>query len=216
MASSILSYIPLVNRLVSPRGEARGVDVAPVEVHRVHADPEKRPRTLKHLLRANHANHSVVYHNLQYDNHMPHILCSAYLLGAPADHLHAVYDEEAVGLDPWRESPAEIVQADWRDFLGDKRYQRAYLDFFEDGLSSHRVGYEWKTVVEEYVFAGDKPLLHGLIGGCKPPSFSSSPSIRLAVVVSSRGERNKWATPSSTWATRTRWTAARSLWRPWP
>ena len=34
---------------------------------------EKRDRTLKHLLRANHHNYAVLYNNLQFHNHLPHV-----------------------------------------------------------------------------------------------------------------------------------------------
>lgn len=165
MASTILSWVPIVNRFVSNASQ-QSIDIPPVEVHNVDTAPDKRPRTLKHLLRANHANFSVVYHNLQFDNHMPHILSSAYLLGASVDQLHKIYEAEAEVLEPWPDSPSEIMEEDWRDFLGDRRYQRAYVDFFEDALAM-RFAYDWKKVVEEYMFKGDKPLAHGLIGGRK-------------------------------------------------
>src|SRR3569833_2631355 len=142
MASNLLSYVPLVGRLVAS-GDVQIIQLDPVEVHNVETDPDKRPRTLKHLLRANHVNHSIVYHNLQFDNHMAHILSSAYLLGASVSQLHHIYDEEAASLEPWRESPAEVTESDWRDFLGDKHYQRAYIDFFEDALAL-RFSYDWK------------------------------------------------------------------------
>ncbi|KAH9908734.1 cell cycle checkpoint protein RAD17 [Xylariomycetidae sp. FL2044] len=168
---SILSYIPIVNRLVgssSDDGKNRCIDIPPVEVHNVETAPEKRPRTLKHLLRANHVNHSIVYHHLQFDNHMPHILCSAYLLGADDKQLHKIYAAEAEELEPWEPSPAEVVQEDWRDFLGDKRYQRAYVDFFEDA-SAVKYRFDWKKVVDEYMFGGSRPLANGLIGGLGHP-----------------------------------------------
>ena len=161
--ASLFSYIPVVNRLLPGTG-GPAIEVPAVTVHNVETAPEKRPRTLKHLLRANHVNHAVVYHDLRYDNHMAHILSSAYLLGGDAAHLHRVYDVEAQDLEPWRDSPAEVVQADWRDFLGDKRYQRAYVDFFEDALAL-RHSYDWRLVVDEYMFGGKEPLVNGLIGG---------------------------------------------------
>ncbi|KAK4127105.1 hypothetical protein N657DRAFT_641043 [Parathielavia appendiculata] len=166
--ASLLSFVPLVNRLVTPREEPRAIDIPPVEVQSVEANPDKRPRTLKHLLRANHVNHSIIYHNLQFDNHMPHILCSAYHLGAESHQLYRIYDEEAKSLEPWKESPSEIAEDDWRDFLGDKRYQRAYVDFFEDALAMKHA-YNWKKVIDEYMFKGDEPLINGLIGGLGHP-----------------------------------------------
>ena len=52
------------------------IDIKSVEVHDVETRHEKRARTLKHLLKLNHANHSIVYHNLQFHNHMPHVPAS--------------------------------------------------------------------------------------------------------------------------------------------
>ncbi|KAM7196061.1 cell cycle checkpoint protein RAD17 [Rhypophila sp. PSN 637] len=166
--ASILSHVPIVNWLVTPSNVVKKIDLPPVEVHAIETDPEKRPRTLKHLLRANHVNHSVIYHNLQFDNHLPHILCSAYLLGAQTSQLHHIYEEESKSLEPWKDSPSEVIQDDWRDFLGDKRYQRAFVDFFEDALAM-KYAYNWKKVVEEYMFGGDEPLVNGLIGGLGHP-----------------------------------------------
>ncbi|KAK0613048.1 hypothetical protein B0T17DRAFT_542626 [Bombardia bombarda] len=166
--ASILSSLPLVNRLVAPRNAIRQINLPPVEVHSIETEPDKRPRTLKHLLRANHVNHSIIYHNLQFDNHMPHILCSAYLLGAQPAQLYHIYDEESKTLDPWVDSPSEVLQEDWKDFRGDKRYQRAYVDFFEDALAMKHA-YDWKKVVHEYMFEGQEPLVNGLIGGLGHP-----------------------------------------------
>lgn len=164
--ATLLSYVPLVGRLVAPRH--RRIDIGPVEVHNIEAAPEKRPRTLKHLLRANHVNHSIIYHNLQFDNHLAHILCSAYWLGAEAPQLYHIYDVESKALEPWQESPSELLQDDWRDFLGDKHYQRAYVDFFEDALAM-RHAYNWKKVIDEYMLGGPEPLVNGLIGGLGHP-----------------------------------------------
>lgn len=162
--ASILSYVPVVNRFVSTANQTRTIDIPPVEVHNVETAPEKRPRTLKHLLRANHVNHAILYHDLEFHNHLPHILGSAYLLGANVQQLHKIYDVEAQELEPWRSSPAEIVEDDWRDFLGDRMYQRAYVDFFEDALALKH-NYQWKGVVEEYLYSGKEPLVNSLVGG---------------------------------------------------
>jgi len=161
--SSLLGSIPLVGPLIAgPTHQT--IDIEPVEVHNIETAPEKRPRTLKHLLRANHVNHSVIYHNLEFNNHMPHILSSAYLLGASHEQLHKIYEKEADELEPWKPSPSEVVPADWRDYLGDRRFQRAFIDFFEDPLAM-RHAYDWKKVVQEYMFEGEEPLVNGLIGG---------------------------------------------------
>jgi hypothetical protein len=168
MSAPMIAWRPMAHRiykyLTTSTYASQSIDVPPVEVHDVETAAEKRPRTLKHLLRANHVNHSIIYHDLQFHNHMPHLLGSAYLLGADVDHLQKIYDEEAAQLEPWTESPAEITDNDWRDFLGDKKYQRAYVDFFEDELAL-KFGYDWSKVVEEYLFSGNHPLVNGLIAG---------------------------------------------------
>ncbi|KAK4245302.1 hypothetical protein C7999DRAFT_34364 [Corynascus novoguineensis] len=166
--ASFLSYVPLVNRLVAPRRNPTAIRLPPVEVHALEGNKDRRPRTLKHLLKANHVNHSILYHDLQFDNHLPHILCSAYHLGATPEQLYHIYDEESKTLEPWRDSPAQIAEDDWRDFLGDKRYQRAYVDFFEDALAMNHA-YNWKELLEEYMFKGDEPLANCLIGGLGHP-----------------------------------------------
>lgn len=94
------------------------VKVSKAEVHDVEENPDKRARTLKHLLKANHINHSVIYNELRFHNHAPHILGSAYILGADSNQLNHIYDAESKNLEPWKDSPGEIALHDWRDFLG--------------------------------------------------------------------------------------------------
>lgn len=170
MSSPMIAWVPVVNRLTkyftSSNYAAQSIELPCVEINDVETAPEKRPRTLKHLLRANHVNHSILYHNLQYHNHMPHLLGSAYLLGADADQLHKIYDEESKELEEWKDSPAEVTDKDWREFLGDKKYQRAYVDFYEDELAL-KYDYDWKKVADEYLFSGKEPLINGLIAGRK-------------------------------------------------
>ena len=96
---------------------------------------------------------------------MPHLLGSAYLFGASVEHMQTIYDVESKELEAWQDSPAEITVEDWREFLGDKKYQRAYVDFYEDELAL-KFDYDWTRVFEEYLFTGKQPLVNGLIGGC--------------------------------------------------
>lgn len=165
----MFSYI--YSKLTGSSAEQR-ITLEPVQVHNVETNPEKRARNLKHLLRANHVNHSILYHSLQYHNHLPHLLSSAYLLGASPDQLQTLYESEHKELEPWSDSPAEIVDNDWRDFLGDRTYQRAYVDFFEDRVVTREANWEWKRVVEEYMFHpsdGGAPLINNVIAGLGHP-----------------------------------------------
>jgi hypothetical protein len=170
MSAPMIAWLPIVNQvkkyLATSNYAAQSISLPSVEIHDIETAPEKRPRTLKHLLRANHANYAIIYHNLQYHNHMPHLLGSAYLLGANTDRLQKIYDEEAKELEEWKDSPAEVSDADWRNFLGDKKYQRAYVDFFEDELAL-KFNYDWKRVADEYLFSGKEPLINGIIAGRK-------------------------------------------------
>lgn len=43
------------------------------------------------------------------------------------------------------------------------RYQRAFVDFFEDELVLN--GYDWRKVLDKYLFNGKEPLANGLIAG---------------------------------------------------
>ena len=45
-----------------------------------------------------------------------------------------------------------------------RRYQRAYVDFFEDQLVLS--GYDWKKVLGDFLFNGQEPLINCLIAGC--------------------------------------------------
>ncbi|KAI4946714.1 hypothetical protein J4E91_006885 [Alternaria rosae] len=162
-----LPRISLPSFLRAGEGTHLTVDLPSVEIHDIETSAEKRPRTLKHLLKANHANYAIIYHNLTFHNHTPHILGSAYLLGGTAEHLNEIYEREAEVLEPWHDAPGEITKDDWREFLGKREYQRAFIDFFEDQLVSKK--YDVEEVLEEFLLKGKEPLINGLISGLAHP-----------------------------------------------
>ncbi|KAK7526913.1 uncharacterized protein IWZ02DRAFT_444902 [Phyllosticta citriasiana] len=129
--------------------------------------PEKSARALKHLLQENHSIFAVIYHNLEFHNHMPHVLGSAYILGSSPDHLKEIFKIESETLEPWTDSPGEITEDNWRQFWGNKHYQRAYMDFFEDQLAA--LGNDWKKLVEKFLLSGKEPLVNNLICGLGHP-----------------------------------------------
>ena len=51
--------------------------------------------------------------------------------------------------------------------LTEGSYQRAYIDFFEDQLVEH--GYDWKALLEKYLYEGDEPLINNMVSGRTPP-----------------------------------------------
>lgn len=51
-----------------------------------------------------------------------------------------------------------------------QRYQRAFIDFFEDQLV--QVGYDWKALLDEYLYKGKEPLINNMICGGRKSSLS--------------------------------------------
>ena len=97
-------------------------------------------------------------------------------MSGPADHLNEIYEDASTneGHEHWKDSPGEIALHDYRDFLGRKDYQRAWVDFFEDQLVHH--GYDWKDVVRTFLFeTGSKsspnplPIFNTLTAGLGHP-----------------------------------------------
>lgn len=58
---------------ITPAEREPFAGIPPVEAVDYETSPEKRDRTLKHLLRANHHNYSVLYSQLRFHNHLPHV-----------------------------------------------------------------------------------------------------------------------------------------------
>ena len=62
-----------------PARKTEGIDIPSVDIHDVESSPDERAKTLKHLLRANHANHAILFNHKRFHNHMPHVRLSLYL-----------------------------------------------------------------------------------------------------------------------------------------
>lgn len=145
-----------------------------VEPIAVETSSNRLTRTLKHLIKANHSNHAILYSHDRFHNHLPHALGAAFRFSpdhCTSQHLNAIYDDEKKDLEPWRDSPSEIARHDWRTQLGKTEYQRAYVDFFEDELA--RTGYDWKQLVLDYLLneEGGPPLINGVLGGLAHPAI---------------------------------------------
>ena len=53
----------------------------------------------------------------------------------------------------------------WGGLLMCDRYQRAFVDFFEDQLMAKK--YDIKDLLEEFLLGGKQPLINGLVDGRK-------------------------------------------------
>lgn len=51
----------------------RVIELPSVEIRNIETGSDRRTRRLKHLIKANHANFSVLYHDLRFHNHMDHV-----------------------------------------------------------------------------------------------------------------------------------------------
>lgn len=105
------------------------------------------------------------------------LLGSAYLLNGSADYLNDIYEDAVAhdGHESWEDSPSEIALHDYRDFLGLREYQRAWVDFFEDQLVTGG-DYEWSNVVQKFLFeegSRRRPnpisIIHSIVGGLGHP-----------------------------------------------
>lgn len=64
-----------------------GISLESVDIHEVETLQEKRARTLKHLIKLNHVNHAILFHNRQFHNHLPHV-CEAYFINTKTQLNH--------------------------------------------------------------------------------------------------------------------------------
>ncbi|CRG88277.1 hypothetical protein PISL3812_05306 [Talaromyces islandicus] len=161
----------LISQLFSSRSSS-SIRVPIGKVYDVEDAVEKPARSLKHLLKLNHAEHALHSNTSRSDfivsyNNVDHLLISAFLFGANEVDLNNLYENESSGLEPWKDSPGEVVGLDWNDYLGKKEYQRAFLDFFEDQLADE--GYDWKSVLHSFLFTGEEPLVSSITGNLGQP-----------------------------------------------
>jgi hypothetical protein len=68
----MISFAPLKKTFAFGTSKTR-IEIPSVEIHDIETSTDRRARTLKHLIKGNHANHSIIYHDLRFNNHMPHV-----------------------------------------------------------------------------------------------------------------------------------------------
>jgi hypothetical protein len=129
---------------------------APIPTQDIETAAEKRPRTLKHLIKANHANFRLLledgvpnalsyvcflYRNNQMANLLKKLGC-AYFLNASWQQLNEIYEVEERELTAchgqWRDAPSEIYPEHWMDTLGKPEYTCCISEEGSDGEADIR------------------------------------------------------------------------------
>lgn len=129
---------------------------------------EKSKLKVEQLIRANNHNYGFLFNNRKFHNHCPHHLVSAFFLGATPEQLTAIFEKEANDLTPWSdENDSELLDSDWKTFLGNRNYEHEFFNFFSDKVNDSRRG--WKPVARH--FLNDEGLVRGLMGGLVHPAI---------------------------------------------
>ncbi|KAK9860788.1 hypothetical protein MYU51_006055 [Penicillium brevicompactum] len=147
----------------SPR---QAIKLPPAKVHETETAHQKPARALKHLLKLDHVENGL-FDRRQLPSQMSHLLSSSFLQGADANDLGRIYESQMSEVVKWKDSPAELTTLDWHSHLGCREFDRAFVDFFEDELT--RLDYDWKQVVNEYLFQGQEPVFDSIMASLGLP-----------------------------------------------
>lgn len=132
------------------------------------SQPSASCEKLFQLLEKNHQDHAMMLPDGSTHNHMAHILISAYRLNCSAAHLQQTYDVVAPSLIPYKLIDDSIqTEEDLFQHLGDQKYQRAFVEFFDRRLLDFHG--DWRGLVRYYLYDNSKPMLEGLVGGFAHP-----------------------------------------------
>ncbi|KAM7207986.1 oxidoreductase AflY [Naviculisporaceae sp. PSN 640] len=117
-------------------------------------------------------------------NDLPTFLATAVFLDGTPDDLRAIYESQQSRLLSWSPSPENITDKEGRaQFLGDERFQRAYLTYFS--MENGRMAGNARALAMSHLLTGAKPLIYGLFGGLGRPLIflSDGMELRTAVMV---------------------------------
>ncbi|KAF9496950.1 hypothetical protein BDN71DRAFT_1429945 [Pleurotus eryngii] len=104
---------------------------------------------LRETLQANHEKWHIFFNDRRFHNHGAHAIIAAWVLGADADIIRAVYQHSADYQRPAFKSPAPITLQNFHEHLGKEEYYNSYLEFFKGEVQAKG----FSSVLEEFVFA---------------------------------------------------------------
>ncbi|KAK0625331.1 hypothetical protein B0T17DRAFT_270311 [Bombardia bombarda] len=129
------------------------------------------------LLAKTHVEHALLQPDGRH-NDIPMALVTLLSIDGSPIQLQAVYESEKTGLGSWRPSPESITdEAGKTQFLGDVRFQRAYMTYFS--MENGRFMGNSKALAMSHLLTGPKPLIYGLFGGLGIPMVFLGDGIEL-------------------------------------
>ncbi|KAJ5659304.1 hypothetical protein N7507_005755 [Penicillium longicatenatum] len=113
--------------------------------------------TVDELLRRNHLENHIAWHQERRNNHVVHHMLSIYALGATSDQIREHYKRAISVVPPAHPIDVNLSQSlidreKWKIHIGDHLYYHSYLAFFEREIEAK--GYI--NVMQEYLFAEDE------------------------------------------------------------
>ncbi|KAK3985621.1 oxidoreductase AflY [Cladorrhinum sp. PSN332] len=129
------------------------------------------------VLTKTHVEHALVQHDGQH-NDLPLALATLLFLDGTPDMFHSIYELRKDRFSSWVHSPGSIVDESTKlRFLGDTRFQRAFMTFFS--MENGSFGGNSKALAVMEFFTGPKPLLYGLFSGSSMPLALLSDGLEL-------------------------------------
>ncbi|KAJ2913561.1 hypothetical protein MD484_g6850, partial [Candolleomyces efflorescens] len=106
-------------------------------------------KVLLEVLKHNHEHWHIFFNDQHFHNHAPHRSLALWAMGADGDVIRAGYEKDCGYEKPRIVSPGKISKENFTEHLGDERYYRGYLEFFEASLKHDGISH----TLEEYLFS---------------------------------------------------------------
>ncbi|KAJ7578005.1 hypothetical protein C8J56DRAFT_836198, partial [Mycena floridula] len=122
---------------------------------------------LQGVLKENHEKWNIFFNDRGFHNHITHHVLAIWALGAPKSAIEAAYERDSLEQIPAFESPEPITVHNFEEHLGDRRFWKAYNDFFKNLVEKEGVD----AVIEEYIFSQKANFHPSLKAGQKHPQM---------------------------------------------
>ncbi|CAF1167312.1 unnamed protein product [Adineta steineri] len=133
------------------------------------------------LIAHTHANHHVIDHHGFY-THTAHHLGSLHFLDATDNKIEELYKGMHDEVNFYQDSPHEITRTNWRQSIGDKRFCKAYQEFFDQELAA--AGNDWRQKFMEFLLDNESgPLINCVVAGVAHPLIHIGYAFELDSIV---------------------------------